>query len=242
MTAQRRRILISGGTSGIGLATAERLTRQHDVWVIGTSEESVGRAVSLLSLAGGSALDVADGDAVDRAFAAAAGAMGGIDGVFVNAGIDGQAVPAVDLDVERMRRLLDVNVVGAFLVARAAVRIMERPGTIVLNASANALRPEVDFLDYNVSKAAVLSIAKSLALEVSREGISVITLCPGYFPTRMTEPYLSDPAILEGILSIIPAGRLGELTEAAAVVDFLLGPEARYLTGSVISLDGGRTI
>ena len=90
--------------------------------------------------------------------------------------------------------MLDVNVVGAFVVARAALRGPQRPGAIVFNASVNALRPELHFLDYNASKAAIVSMAKSLALEVSATGTTVTALCPGYFPTRMTAPYLEDPA------------------------------------------------
>ena len=124
---------------------------------------------------------------------AAREAMGGIDGVFVNAGIDGEGLPAAELDVSHFRRVLDVNVVGAFLVARTSLRGPEPPSSIVFNASVNALRPELNFLDYNASKAAVVSMAKSLALEVSARGVAVTALCPGYFPTRMTAPVSRRP-------------------------------------------------
>jgi len=241
MTA--RRVLISGGTSGIGYACAERLAaRGQAVWVLGSSDETVVATRARLPLAGAAACDVADEMQVDAAVAAAAGELGGLDGVFVNAGIDGQGVPATELDAAGLRRVLDVNVVGAFLVARAALRSLRRPGAVVFNASVNAFRPERDFLDYNASKAAVVSIAKSLALELSGQGVAVTALCPGYFPTRMTAPFLDDESTRAELLARIPAGRFGSLPEIAAVVDFLLSPDAAYMTGSVVSLDGGSSI
>ncbi len=238
-----RRVLISGGTSGIGYACAERLAaRGEAVWVLGSSDESVAAARARLPLAGAAACDVSDEQQVGAAVSAAAAQLGGFDGVFVSAGVDGQGVPATELDAAGLRRVLDVNAVGAFLVARAALASLRRPGAIVLNASANAIRPERDFLDYNASKAAVVSIAKSLALELSADGVAVTALCPGYFPTRMTAPFLDDPATRAELLARIPAGRFGTLPEIAAVVDFLLSPDAAFMTGGVVSLDGGSSI
>jgi NAD(P)-dependent dehydrogenase (short-subunit alcohol dehydrogenase family) len=238
-----RRVLISGGTSGIGYACAERLAaRGQAVWVLGSSDETVVATRARLRLAGAAACDVADEMQVEAAVSAAASELGGLDGVFVNAGIDGQGVPATDLDAAGLRRVLDVNVVGAFLVARAAVLRIRRPGAVVFNASVNAVRPERNFLDYNASKAAVVSMAKSLALELSGQGVAVTALCPGYFPTRMTAPFLDDESTRAELLARIPAGRFGSLPEIAAVVDFLLSPDAAYMTGSVVSLDGGSSI
>jgi NAD(P)-dependent dehydrogenase (short-subunit alcohol dehydrogenase family) len=238
-----RRIVISGGTSGIGLACAERLGAAGDqVWVLGSSEATVAGVASRLAPAGASACDVTDAAAVDAALDRAAGELGGLDGVFVNAGIDGQGLPAANLDLAQFRRVLDVNVIGAYLVARAALRHLARPGAIVFNASVSGLRPEPNFLDYNTSKAAVAMMAKSFALELSASGVSVTALCPGYFPTRMTAGYLADEPTRAEILSHIPAGRVGELGEIAAVVDFLLSPGAAYMTGSIVSVDGGSSI
>jgi NAD(P)-dependent dehydrogenase (short-subunit alcohol dehydrogenase family) len=238
-----RRTLISGGTSGIGRACAQYLASVGDqVWVLGTSQEGVNGARDEISLAGASVCDVSIESDVVAALDAARQVMGGIDGVFVNAGIDGQARPATELDVAHFRRVMDVNVVGAFLVARAALRGSPPPAAIVFNASVNALRPELNFLDYNASKAAVVSMAKSLAMEMSGQGVAVTVVCPGYFPTRMSAPYIDDPGTRTELLARIPAGRFGDLGEITALVDFLLGPQAAFMTGSVVSIDGGASI
>ncbi len=238
-----RRLLISGGTSGIGYACAQHQVAQGDqVWVLGSSQPGVVSARHQLRLAGATVCDVSVESDVDAAVEEARAAMGGLDGVFVNAGTDGEGLPATELNVGHFRRVLDVNVVGSFLVARAALRGAPPPAAVVFNASVNALRPELNFLDYNASKAAVLSMAKSFALEVSGRGTSVTALCPGYFPTRMTAPYLDDPTTREQLLARIPAGRFGSLPEIAALVGFLLSPAAAFMTGSVISIDGGSSI
>ncbi len=236
-------MLITGGTSGIGYACSQHLVEQGaKVWVVGSRPEGVERTRRSLAVAGASVCDVSNEEQVEAVVAAAATGLGGLDGVFVNAGIDGQAVAATELDVSHLRRVLDVNVVGAFLVSRAALRLRPPPRSIVLNASVNALRPERNFLDYNASKAAVVSMAKSLALEFSAAGTAVTALCPGYFPTRMTLPYLEDPQVRRELLERIPAGRFGELAEISALVAFLLGPAAPFMTGGVVSIDGGSGI
>ena len=234
-----RRILITGGTSGIGRAVADRLALTDKVWILGSSEQSVEAVPEPDRFAGVRACNVADEAAAVTAVNSAAEAMGGIDSVFVNAGIDGEGKSAAELSLEHFRQVLAVNVLGAFTVARTALAILSRPGTILFNASVNAIKPEVDFLDYNASKAAVVSMAKSMALEVSGDHVTVLALCPGYFPTRMTEGYMNDPGVREKLLRQIPAGRFGELEEAAATVDFLLSPAARFMNGGVVTLDGG---
>ena len=233
--------LVSGGTSGLGLATAHRLAGDGaKVWVLGTTAEAV-EASGLP----GTVCDVTDEAQVIAAVAACKLRHRRLDGAFVNAGIDGAATAATELDVAHFRRVLDVNVTGTFLVAREVARSLiaaNEGGVLVLNASVNALRPEAHFADYNASKAAVTSLAKSLTLELSPKGIAVHCVAPGYFPTRMTEPYLLDPATSDDLRALIPAGRFGQVDELAALVSYLLTPEAVFLTGGLITIDGGRNV
>jgi NAD(P)-dependent dehydrogenase (short-subunit alcohol dehydrogenase family) len=238
-----RGAVISGGTSGIGLACARRLHEEGArVWILGTSERTVGAALAELP-AGihGSVCDVSDEPAVEATVAEAAAALGQIDVAVCNAGVDGQGVGALDLDVATLRRVLDVNVVGVFLLARACARLMTSGSAIVVNASVNALRPEAGFLDYNVSKAGAAMVTRSLALDLAPRGIAVSAILPGYVPTRMTEPYLRDATTRAEILEGIPSGRLGTPEEVAGLVAYLASSEAAYMTGSLVTIDGGRS-
>lgn len=248
MTAARghqgRRFAISGGTSGIGLACARRLLDEGaEVWVTGTSSDSTERArQELPALAGASVCDVADEESVALAFAAIADSFGGLDGAFVNAGIDGKGAEVPAIEVAHLRRVIDVNVVGAFLFARGALALMDDGASIVFNASINATRPEAGFADYNLSKAAVASLAKTMALELAPRRIAVTAVCAGYIRTPMTAGYLDDPETSGELLDQIPARRFGEPEEVAGLVSFLLDPEAAYMTGSLATIDGGRSV
>lgn len=240
---ENRRIIVSGGTSGIGLVTAHALADAGArVWILGSTPESVQHALENSRLVGGSACDVADEAAVNTAVAEAVDVLGGLDGAFVNAGIDGQNSNVLDLESRHFRRVLDVNVLGVFHVARAAARQMAGGSAIVVNASVNAIRPEAAFADYNASKAAAVALAQTMALDLAQRGIAVSTLCPGYVRTRMTEPYLDDADTARELLRAIPARRFGEPEEVARLVTFLLSSGAGYLTGSVITIDGGRSV
>lgn len=238
-----RNIVISGGTSGIGLACAKLLLDEGaEVWVTGTSLDSTDRARrELPALAGASICDVSDETSVVRTFAAIKGEFDHLDGVFVNAGIGGNGDQVVDMKLDQLRRVIDVNVIGAFLFAREAVENME-DGAIVFNASVNATRPEPGFADYNLSKAAVASLAKTMALELAPRQIAVSAVCAGYIRTPMTASYVDDPSTSEELLAHIPANRFGRAEEVASLVSFLLKPEAAYMTGSLVAIDGGRSV
>jgi NAD(P)-dependent dehydrogenase (short-subunit alcohol dehydrogenase family) len=242
--SDRRRVIVSGGTSGIGAACAGLLAqRGAKVWILGSRRQTVEAALAEVpDLTGGTACDVTDAEAVHDAVAAATDALRGLDGAFVNAGIDGVGSSVLELTADDLRRVLDVNVVGAFTVAREAAIAMSAGGTIVFNASVNALRPERLFADYNASKAAVLSLSQTMAIELAPRGIVVNAICPGYIPTAMTRPYLEDPSTAAELLAEIPARRFGTVEEVAELVCFLLSSHAGYMAGAVVSIDGGRVV
>jgi NAD(P)-dependent dehydrogenase (short-subunit alcohol dehydrogenase family) len=238
-----RRYLITGGTSGIGEMCALHLAAQgHRVWVTGTSGESVASALDGSAVSGGTVCDVTDIDSVTAAFTEAAAVLGGLDGVFLNAGIDGECLPAEQLDPANVRRVFDVNVLGVLNSAQAAHRTLQRPGAIVINASVNAMRPENHFADYNSSKAAAAALASSLALEWSMAGLCITCICPGYFRTRMTAQSIDDPQVGGALLARIPAGRFGEPTDIGATVSFLLSNQAPFLSGACIPIAGAANI
>ena len=250
--------LVTGGSSGIGLATAHRLVREGAaVLIVGRRPDKVSDAVGELRVVAaevaeacgrepaqviGASLDVTDEESV-RVAADAAARMGRrLDICVAAAGIDGAAQNALDLSVDDFRAVLDVNVMGLFITARAAAERMAADGeggAIVLVASVNGLIAEPEFADYNASKGGAVMLARSLARDLAARGIRVNALCPGYTRTPMTEAYLADPETRETILARIPLGRAADPDEIATVAAFLCSDEASYVTGSVIVADGG---
>ncbi len=235
-------MLISGGTSGIGLATAKRMISEGArVWLLGTSEESVERALAACDeKAGGCGCDVSREEEVEEAVRVALQFLGRLDAAFVNAGMDGQNRNALAIEAAHFRRVLEVNLLGAFLVGQAAGRAMNGGGAIVFNASVNGLQAEANFADYNASKGGVVLLGRTFARDLGARGFWVTVICPGYVRTRMIEAYLDDEETARKLRENIPSGRFGEADEVAALVSFLASPEASYMNGSVITIDGGR--
>ncbi len=246
-----RAALVTGGTSGIGLAAAERLAREGAaVFVIGRDPDRLAAALASLQAAvpgaavAGHTADVTDPGEMSAAVDDAARLTGRLDALVASAGIDGEGRDVLDLDPAAFGRILDVNVRGLFLAGQAAARKMAgdgRGGSIVFLASVNGLEAEPGFADYNASKGGAVLLARSMARDLAGRGIRVNAVCPGYVRTPMTQGYLADPAALEAILAGIPLGRVAEPDEIAAVIAFLVSDDSSYVTGSAIVVDGGRT-
>ncbi len=243
--------LVTGGTSGIGLAAAQRLAVEGAaVFVLGRDEGRLRAALVRLRSAApgaefsGGAVDVTDPAAVDAAVARAAATTGRLDVLVAAAGIDGEGRDVLDLDPANFASVMATNVTGMFVAAQAGARRMVadgRGGSIVLIASVNGLAAEPGFVDYNTSKGGAVLLARSLGRDLAGRGVRVNAVCPGYVRTPMTEAYLGDPSTQETINAGIPLGRVAQPEEIAAVIAFLASDEASYVTGSAIVVDGGRT-
>lgn len=246
MRFEGRRALVTGGSSGIGRAVAARLAAEGARVVInGRDPGRLAEAtVSLRSygVVDGVLADIAREDEVERLVGDAVGRLGSIDILVNSAGIDGAGVGALELSTESWRHVLEINLTGPFLVARAVARAMTgaRGGAIVNVASLNGLAAEPNFADYNASKGGVVMLTRSLAVDLVGRNIRVNAVCPGYILTPMTEAYASDPRTGAAIRAAIPMGRFGEPEEVAAAVAFLCSDDASYITGELLVVDGGR--
>jgi 3-oxoacyl-[acyl-carrier protein] reductase len=243
-----RGVLISGGTSGIGLATARRfLSERSRVFVAGVDEAELSSALEALGGRGpaldGATADVAREDQVDGVVASAAGFLGRIDVLVNNAGIARKS-RFLDTDVGDWDRTIAVNLRGMFLVAQAVARLMAADGgggSIVNMASTNALGGEEDFADYNASKGGVLQLTRTMAVELGAAGIRVNCLCPGFIDTPLNEALTSAADTAIYARDRIPLGRPGRAEEVAAAYAFLASDEASFVHGAALVIDGGQT-
>jgi 3-oxoacyl-[acyl-carrier protein] reductase len=227
-----RSVLVTGGNRGIGLAIARRLAAAGDSVTV-TSRS--GEEIDGLTVA---RCDIRDTEAVDQAFAVAEAAHGPVEVVVANAGVTSDQLLAL-MSEDAFNEVIDTNLVGAYRVSKRAVRpmIRLRRGRIIFLSSVVGLLGSAGQANYAASKAGLIGMARSLARELGSRNITVNVVAPGFADTDMTAK-LSDER-KAAIVSGIPLGRTASADEVAGVVQFLAGPDAAYITGAVIPVDGG---
>ena len=247
MSGTKGTILVTGGSRGIGIAICRRLAR--DGWAVGINYAASREAAEALADAirsdGGRAhaiaCDIGDPAAIEPMFAAAEQALGPLAGLVNNAGILGEKARIDAQSADDLRRGLDVNVLGSVLCAGAAVRRLSTahggPGGVIVNLSSVAARTGgvPGLAAYAATKGAIESFTRGLATEVGREGIRVVALAPGVIETDMT-----DEAIRDAARRTAPMGRTGKPDEIADAVAWLMSDGAGYVTGTVLTVSGGR--
>jgi len=244
--------VVTGAADGIGWATAQRLAA--DGWLLALldlrADAMQSRALSLGAQHLGLVCDVTDGSSVRTAVATAAARLGTIDALVNNAGIAEQNAPTLEQTAEGFDRVLAVNLRGTFLVTQAVLAVMQKQprdprgnrGAIVNLASIASLAGIPGRNAYSAAKAGVVGMTRALASEWAREGIRVNAVAPGYVRTALVAD-LVQRGTVDGhaIASRTPMGRMAEPEEIAEVITFLASPASSYVTGSVLSADGGWT-
>ncbi|MEV0700691.1 3-oxoacyl-ACP reductase [Saccharopolyspora sp. NPDC050389] len=241
---QDRVAVITGGASGIGLATARRFTAEGAKVVIADVDPDTGKRAA--DEVGGLFVqtDVTDGEAVERLFATADAEFGAVDIAFNNAGISPPDDDSIlDTGIEAWQKVQEVNLTSVYLCCKHVLPYMRRQGrgSIINTASFVAVMgAATSQISYTASKGGVLAMSRELGVQFAREGIRVNALCPGPVNTPLLqELFAKDPERAQRRLVHVPMGRFAEPTEIAAAVAFLASDDASFITASQFLVDGG---
>ncbi|GIG18210.1 oxidoreductase [Catellatospora methionotrophica] len=240
---QGKSVLITGGGSGIGLATAKRmLAAGANVALAGRSGERLASAAKVLD-AGDRVLtvptDVSRLAELDSLVESVRGRFGSLHGVFANAGV-GTAGRVAQVTEDEFDRVVGINLKGTFFTVQRALPLLEDGGAVVLNSSWTAHRGLGIGSLYSATKAAVAALTGSLAADLAERGIRVNTITPGHVATEMFEGITGgSEQVREMFRSQVALGRLGDAADIAEAVYFLLSPQASYVTGQQFVVDGG---
>ena len=240
---------VTGCSTGLGKAIAERLAQDgFDLVITARDRSRLEWATDSAALSGRNVLrlelTLGDRASIDTAVATAFDHFGSFDALINNAG---QTVreSALDTTEEHWDEILDANLKGTFFLTQAVVRRIvpeKRPFRVVNLSSAYGIVGFPNRLVYGVSKAGLIHMTRMLAIEWAPLGITVNAVAPGTIKSASRLEYLSDPEVNRMLLQRIPVGRIGEESEVAGAVSYLIGPDAGFVTGHVLVLDGGTTV
>lgn len=245
-TFQDKVVLITGGTSGIGRATALAFAGEGaKVVVAGRRENEGAESVALVEQAGGQGLfvraDVSVEEDVASMIAQTVEAFGRLDFAFNNAGVFPEPGPLTEVTTETIDRILAVNVRGVALCMKHEIPaiLTSGGGGIVNTASFLGIRPFPGTAIYNASKSAVIGLTRSAAVEFASQGVRVNVVCPGVIETPMNEAIRAEESGRDFLNGLQPMQRIGLPEEVAGAVLYLCTPSARFVTGTTLSVDGG---
>ncbi len=242
-----RTALVTGGGSGIGRAAAIAFAAAGaNVAVADVDETGGAETVALVEAASGTAVfvaaDVSQPAAVENMVGATVAAYGGLDCAFNNAGIQGELSQTADCSEENWDRITGINLKGVWLCMKYEIvqMLKQGSGAIVNNSSNFGLVGSNGMPAYSASKHGVIGLTKTAALEYAQTGIRVNAVCPGPVQTPLVDKILEGrPEIIDAIISREPVARMGEAEEIAQAVVWLCSPQASFVVGAVLSVDGG---